>query len=66
MVAARRPTRSSERAGSAHGCQLDAKLSSKVVPYWRDLLVIAVGALVYVGLLHSHGLLFGVPVALGA
>jgi uncharacterized membrane protein len=46
--------------------QRGAKLSSKVVPYWRDVLVIVVGAIVYVGLLHSHELLFGVPVALGA
>jgi len=43
-----------------------AELSSKVVPYWRDLLVVLVGGIVYVGLLHSHALLFGVPVALGA
>jgi uncharacterized membrane protein len=45
--------------------QRGAKLSTKVVPYWRDLLPIVVGAIVYVGLLHSHELLFGVPVALG-
>jgi uncharacterized membrane protein len=43
-----------------------AELSSRVVPYWRDLLVIVVGATVYMGLLHSHALLFGVPVVLGA
>jgi uncharacterized membrane protein len=43
-----------------------AKLSSKVVPYWRDLLVVLIGGIVYVGILHSHGLLFGVPVVLGA
>jgi uncharacterized membrane protein len=46
--------------------QRGAELSTRVVPYWRDLLVILVGAIVYVGLLHSHGRLFGVPVALGA
>ena len=39
-----------------------AELSSKVVPYWRDLLVIAVGALAYVGFLHGHAMLFGIPV----
>ena len=42
-----------------------AKLSSKVVPYWRDLLVVAVGAIVSIGLLYSHGVLFGMPVSLG-
>jgi uncharacterized membrane protein len=42
-----------------------AELSAKVVPYWRDLLVVAIGAIVYVGLLHSHGMLFGTPVSLG-
>lgn len=46
--------------------QRGAELSTRVVPYWRDLLVILVGTIVYVGLLHSHGRLFGVPVALGA
>ncbi len=43
-----------------------AELSSKVVPYWRDLLVIAVGAIVYMGFLHGHVMLFGVPVAFGS
>lgn len=42
-----------------------AELSSRVVPYWRDLLVVVVGGIVYVGLLHSHELLFGMPVSLG-
>ena len=42
-----------------------AELSTTVVPYWRDVLVIAVGAILYVGLLHSHGMLFGIPVSLG-
>ena len=46
--------------------QRGAQLSSKVVPYWRDLLVVLIGGIVYVGILHSHGLLFGVPVVLGA
>lgn len=43
-----------------------AELSSKVVPYWRDLLVIAVGGIVYMGFLHSHAMLFGMPVVLGS
>jgi hypothetical protein len=43
-----------------------AELSSKIVPYWRDVLVIVVGVIVYVGFLHSHERLFGVPVVLGA
>ena len=43
-----------------------AGLSSKVVPYWRDLLVITVGAIVYMGFLHGHAMLFGVPVAFGS
>jgi uncharacterized membrane protein len=42
-----------------------AELSAKVVPYWRDVLVAAVGGIVYVGLLHSHEMLFGMPVPLG-
>ena len=42
-----------------------AKLSSKPVPYWRDLVVIVVGGIVYMGFLHSHAMLFGVPVAFG-
>ena len=45
--------------------QRGAQLSSKAVPYWRDLLVVAVGGVVYMGLLHSHALLFGMPVSLG-
>lgn len=45
--------------------QRGARLSSKAVPYWRDLLVVAVGGVVYMGLLHSHALLFGMPVSLG-
>jgi uncharacterized membrane protein len=40
-----------------------AQLSTKVVPYWRDLLVVALGGIVYVGLLHSHEMLFGMPVS---
>ena len=42
-----------------------AQLSTKVVPYWRDLLVVALGGIVYVGLLHSHEMLFGMPVSFG-
>jgi uncharacterized membrane protein len=45
--------------------QRGAQLSSKAVPYWRDLLVVAVGGVVFMGLLHSHALLFGMPVSLG-
>lgn len=41
-----------------------AELSTRVVPYWRDVLVIAVGVIAYVGLLHSHEMLFGMPVSL--
>jgi len=46
--------------------QRGAELSSKVVPYWRDALVILVGIVLYVGLLHSHAWLFGMPVEFGA
>jgi uncharacterized membrane protein len=45
--------------------QRGAQLSSKAVPYWRDLLVVAVGGVVFMGLLHSHAMLFGMPVSLG-
>jgi uncharacterized membrane protein len=43
-----------------------AELSSQVLPYWRDLLVVVVGGTVYVVFLKSHAWLFGVPVVLGA
>ena len=43
-----------------------AELSSRVVPYWRELLVVVVGGIVYVAFLYGHAWLFGVPVALGA
>jgi len=43
-----------------------AELSSGVVPYWRDLLVVIVGGLLYVAFLHGHAWLFGMPVLLGA
>ena len=39
-----------------------AELSSRVVPYWRDLIVVVGGGIVYVALLHGHAWLFGVPV----
>lgn len=42
-----------------------AELSSSVVPFWRDLLVILIGGLAYVALLHSHAWLFGMPVIHG-
>jgi len=45
--------------------QRGALLSSKAVPYWRDLLVVVVGGVVFMGLLHSHAMLFGMPVSLG-
>jgi len=40
-----------------------AERSAKVAPRWQDLLLVAAGAVVYVGILHGHGWLFGVPVA---
>ena len=40
-----------------------ADLSSKAVPLWRDLLVVMVGGIVYMGFLHSHAMLFSVAVA---
>jgi uncharacterized membrane protein len=43
-----------------------AELSSQALPYWRDLLVVVVGGIVYVAFLYSHAWLFGVPVVLGA
>jgi uncharacterized membrane protein len=43
-----------------------AELSSQMLPYWRDLLVVVVGGIVYVAFLKSHAWLFGVPVVLGA
>ena len=43
-----------------------AELSSRAVPFWRDLLVAIVGGLIYFALLHGHAWLFGMPVALGA
>jgi len=45
--------------------QRGTQLSSKAVPYWRDLLVVVVGGVVFMGLLHSHAMLFGMPVSLG-
>ena len=42
-----------------------AELSSKVVPYWRDLLVFVVGCLVYLAFFYGHAWLFGVPVTFG-
>jgi uncharacterized membrane protein len=43
-----------------------AELSSQALPYWRDLLVVVVGAIVYVAFLKSHAWLFGVPLVFGA
>ena len=40
-----------------------AERSVKVAPRWQDLLLVATGAVVYVGILHGHGWLFGMPVA---
>jgi hypothetical protein len=34
-----------------------AELSSQVLPYWRDLLVVVVGGIVYVAFLYGHALL---------
>ncbi len=42
-----------------------AELTTVSVPIWRDLVLVAVGGIVYVGLLHSHAMLFGMPVSLG-
>lgn len=42
-----------------------AELSENAVPFWRDILVLAVSAIVYVGFLHSHLYLFGMPVFWG-
>jgi len=40
-----------------------AERSVKVAPRWEDLLLVVAGAVVYVGVLHGHGWLFGMPVA---
>jgi len=40
-----------------------AERSAKVAPRWQDLLLVAAGAVVYVGILHGHCWLFGMPVA---
>jgi uncharacterized membrane protein len=45
--------------------QRGAELSSKAVPYWRDLLVVVVGGILYLAFFYGHGWLFGVPVGLG-
>ena len=42
-----------------------AELSSSVVPYWRDLLVVVVGGVLYLASFYGHAWLFGVPVGLG-
>ena len=39
-----------------------AELSSRVVPYWRDVVAVVGGGIVYVALLQGHAWLFGVPV----
>ena len=41
-----------------------AELSTRAVPYWQDLLVVLVGAVVYVAVLYGHAWLFGVPALL--
>jgi uncharacterized membrane protein len=41
-----------------------AELSSRVVPYGRDLLAVVGGGIVYVAFLYGHAWLFGVPVVL--
>lgn len=40
-----------------------ATRSTRSLPLWRDALLLVVGAVVYMGLFHGHGWLFGVPVA---
>lgn len=40
-----------------------AERSSQVAPLWQDALLLVAGAIVYVGILHGHGWLFGMPVA---
>lgn len=40
-----------------------ATRSTVTLPIWRDALLLLVGAVVYMGLFHGHGWLFGVPVA---
>lgn len=42
-----------------------AKRSAKVRPIWQDALLLIAGGIVYMGVLHSHERLFGVPVAFG-
>jgi len=42
-----------------------AQRSSKIVPRWQDLVLLIAGAVVYFGIMHGHGWLFGVPVASG-
>lgn len=42
-----------------------AERSAKVVPRWQGLSLVAAGAVVYVGILHGRGWLFGMPVAFG-
>ena len=37
--------------------------SAKIAPWWQDVLLVAAGAVVYVGILYGHGWLFGMPVA---
>lgn len=40
-----------------------ASLAQKALPWWRDAILLVVGGVVYMGILHSHRLLFGVAVA---
>jgi len=43
-----------------------AKRSDAIRPWWQDILLIVAGGIVYMGIFHGHGWLFGVPVAFGA
>ena len=40
-----------------------AERSTKVRPRWQDALLLVAGFVVYMGIFHGHGWLFGVPVA---
>lgn len=40
-----------------------ALLATKVAPRWQDALLLIVGGIVYMGILHGHEWLFGMPVA---
>jgi uncharacterized membrane protein len=40
-----------------------AQRSAKIAPLWQDVLLLIAGGVVYMGILHGHGWLFGMPVA---